>query len=287
MLSQKEAVQFLSRVLAIERPMERKEEDSLGFLNELIVRFHHIIPFQSLSLIAVDPHLRRKPRLEEIKQEVMSKRGGLCYSLNTFMKFLLEALGYTVYFVNSSILAPDNHIITVVCNLKSDGDRYLVDAGLGYPTFQAIPLNFERESATYKESFLEYKFVRENGQIHRWHHITTEPRPVKPEDINGDWKRVVRIDMTPRDFDTFDAPMDLVYTNPVRTPFHTSLRAVAYVDHKAVCVKDMSLLLEDDNHTLCKTKLADINALLLAVQRYFPQLYSTAVDSLKNYKPEC
>lgn len=284
MLSREDAVYFVSEVLGIERPLERKREDAHGFLNEMIVRFQHTIPFQNLTFIAVDPHLRRRPTQEEIKQDVMGRRGGRCYSLNSFMKFLLEALGYTVYFVISSIVNADNHMITVVCDLDRDGDRYLVDVGVGFPTFQAIPLDFAHESATYKHSFLEYKFVREKGQIHRWHLRKTDSiLPAKPSDIIGSWKRAMKIDLTPRDFAHFDAPMDAVYTDPTLTPFHTSIRAISYVDHKAICIKDMTLLLEDDNHTFQEVKMVDRSALLHAVQKYFPQLYSAAVESMRNY----
>ncbi len=284
MLSQEEAVCFTSEVLDIEKPIERKRADALTFLNELIVRFQQVIPFQSLSLIAESPHLRRRPTLEEIKRDVMCRRGGLCYVLNTFMKFLLQALGYDVYFVASCVILPvENHIITVVCNLKCNGDRYLVDVGVGYPTFEAIALDFENESAVYKHSFLEYKFVKEEGKINRWHHSKTDKRPVKPEDVVGNWKRIVKIDMTPQDFELFHVRMDEVYTNPAVTPFHTSVRALIYAVQKAVCIKDMSLLMENDEHSLCEVKLADEKELLQAVRKYFPQLHSTAVDALKNY----
>ncbi len=284
MLSLEEAVHFVTEVLGIESPIERKQTDPHGFLNELILRYHETIPFQSLSLIAVNPLSRRRPTFDETKQAVTTTRGGLCYSLNTFMKFLLEALGYEVYFVCSSIVESDNHIVTIVCNLIAHGDRYLVDVGSGYPTFEAIPLDFESESPVYKHSFIVYKFVREGErQINRWHHSKTESMPVNPEDQVGKWKRVIKIDLTPRDIDSFDAPMDVVYTDPSRTSFHKSLRATVFSNQKAVCIKDMSLLLEDDSHRLLEIKFADQKALLQAVQKYFPLLYSTAVSALLNY----
>ncbi len=283
MLSQEEAVYFTSEVLGIEKPIERKRADALTFLNELIVRFQEVIPFQSLSLIAESPHLRRRPTLEEIKRDVMCRKGGLCYGLNAFMKFLLEALEYDVYFVIADIAAPENHMITIVRNLNSDGgDQYLVDVGVGWPTLEAIPLDF-----VYKHSFLEYKFAREGQKLSRWHRTSSktdvDTLPVKKEDVEGNWKRVVKIDMTPRNLTYFDAPMDVVYTSAAASPFHTSLRIVSYAGQKAVCIKDMSLLLEDDNHTLCEIKVTDEKAFLQTVQEYFPQLYSTAADSLKNY----
>ena len=37
---------------------------------------------------------------------------------------------------------------------------FLIHLGCGYPTFEAVPVNFEEESVVYKHSFLEYKFVK-------------------------------------------------------------------------------------------------------------------------------
>ena len=83
---------------------------------------------------------------------------------------LLEALGYEVYHVTSSIgNKPDNHILTIVQNVQKPGDKFLVDVGIGYPTFDPIPLDFVKESPVYKQSFLEYKFAWLEGMLVRFH----------------------------------------------------------------------------------------------------------------------
>lgn len=280
MLSREEAIHFVTDVLKIPRPLEGKQESPHVFLNQLILAFHQTIPFQNLSFMSLKPEDRHKPTPEDIKQSVISGRGGLCYSLNTFMKFLLQALGYDVYFVISHIRIPNNHIVTVVQNLTKPGDRHLVDVGVGYPTFEAIPLNFERESPVYMHSFLQYRFVREGDMINRWHG-EGESRPDIPA-VNG-WRKVCIIDPTPRELDYFEEHMHLVYSDPRRSPFHTSLRATIFRDQRATCIKDMSLLLEDDNHTLQEIKFTDKNALLKTITQHFPQLQPLANKALQNF----
>lgn len=96
---------------------------------------------------------------------MLSGKGGLCYTLNVFIKYLLDALGYDVSFVSGAIKAPNNHILVIIANLMKPGDRYLIDAGIGYPTFDPVPLDFEKESYTYAHSFLEYKCIWEDGKV--------------------------------------------------------------------------------------------------------------------------
>lgn len=56
------------------------------FLN----RFKNRIPFQSVTLLATPPEERHVPNLCESVQNVLNGTGGLCYTLNPFLKFFLE-----------------------------------------------------------------------------------------------------------------------------------------------------------------------------------------------------
>ena len=280
MLSEEEAIHFVVNVLEIPKPLEKKRENPHGLLNELILSFLGTIPFQSMGLMSLKPEDRHLPTLAEIRKDVMSGVGGLCYTLNTFMKFLLQALGYDVYFVASNIGYPNNHIITVVQNLTKPGDKHLVDVGVGYPTFEAIPLDFEHESPVYLHSFLWYKFVREGDTIARWHG-KGESTPEYPL-VNG-WRKVCIIDPTPRNLEFFAEPMHTVYTTPDPSPFHTSLRAIIFTNKKAMCIKDMSFLVEDDNHELQETKMVHRDRLLETTAQYFPQLQLLTTKALEHF----
>ena len=58
------------------------------------------------------------------------------------------------------------------------GNLFLVDVECGYPAFEAVPVNFEEESAVYKHSFLEYKFVKskETSDVIRLHRTSKNTR---------------------------------------------------------------------------------------------------------------
>ena len=58
-----------------------------------------------------------------------------------------------------------------VTRMDIEGNLFLVDVGCGYPAFKAIPVNFEEESAVYKNLVLEYKLVKskETSDVIRLH----------------------------------------------------------------------------------------------------------------------
>ena len=228
--------------------------------------------------MAVAPKNRQSaPSIDEIKTSVTSGRGGLCYCLNTFMKLLLEALGYDVYHVTSSISnTPDNHILTIVQNVQKPSDKFLVDVGTGHPTFDPIPLDFTEESPVYKQSYLEYKFAWMEGMLVRCHH-TEEMH------LEG-WRKFCIIDLTPRDLAFFQEPMDRVYSDPSLTPFHTSLRVVCFPKGKAVCIRDNCLLVENNSQKLVEEPLADGKEILAKVNELFPFLGDAAFLALENLK---
>ena len=66
-------------------------------------------------------------------------------------------------------MRPSNHIFVHARNVERPGDAFIVDCGTGFPTFRAISLDFEKESPVYKDSFLEYKFIRHEGKVLRMH----------------------------------------------------------------------------------------------------------------------
>ena len=81
-------------------------------------------------------------------------------------------MSYDTYIAACTICRPKSHIITTVKNLSFAGSKHLVDVN-GYPSFEAIPLDFEHESPIYYHEFLEYN-------------------------VDG-WRRLCEVDLTPRD----------------------------------------------------------------------------------------
>ena len=233
-----------------------------------------------------------RPNLEEIKQSILSGKGGKCYHTNVFVKFFLEALGYDIQFLSSVIneCSVDNHIITIITSLKTPGDKYLVDVGTGFPTFEPIPLDFDEESPVYTQSFLKYKYVRnsKDGRLARYHSRTLGPTSLKKEERGTEWRKFYSFNLTPRDFSSFDETMGKIYTdlNSEITPYHNSIRAVRFSEPgmKLVALKNSSLLLENEENFLEETKLKSVEEVLESVSRYFPLLQEDAKKAVKYIK---
>jgi arylamine N-acetyltransferase len=105
----------------------------------------------------------------------LSGVGGLCYNLNTAGYFLLKAIGFKVTIalcnVTSTVRGHNNHVVVYVEDVEKPGDKFLVEMGLGLPTFRAINLDFEKESPHFVDSFLEYKYIRYEDKLVRMHRM--------------------------------------------------------------------------------------------------------------------
>ena len=279
MLSQAEALSFLSDVLRLCGAERKLREKKYDLLCEILRAFHEVVPFQSLTLVAEPFSDRHKPTLTEVVTEVLSGRGGLCYTLNIFMKFLLEALDYDVYLVNSTVnlTKPNDHVITIAC---IHGEKYLVEVGCGYPTFKPIPLNFKEESPAYENSFIKYKFKWVSKEEVERQHLFYAPCAT--------WRRFNSFNITPKSLQDIDKPMNEAYSYTSKNAllFHTILRAVKFTSGKAVCIRDMKLLKEDDAHILQETKLSSESEFLETVKEHFPTLVEPAKKALTNWAPQ-
>ena len=285
MLSLEEAENFAVEVLKVPYSAERVKNDSISLLNELIRAFHATIPFQDLILISKPLKERRIPTIEQVKEDVLSGRGGLCYTLNTFMKYFLEALGYGAHHVASTVVKVGDHIMTRVDIAR---DKFIVDVGCGYPTFEAIPVNFEKESPFYKHSFVEYKFVRlkegDGGNVFgRRHRSTKHGNEFKRKtDEDGCWQ-FYQVDLTPRSLDFFiESAMTTVYTTPGYTPLHDSLRVVVFpVKGGMYGFNDKTQLVENDSGKLDSKELTS-DEVIQAVATRFPMLTEAVKTAVAN-----
>lgn len=273
-LSKKEAVQFVTEILGISVPSINLEEDCVTFLNMLIKATHSSVPFQNITLLGQTEADRHKPILKEIKAAMMGGFGGLCYSIGVFMTSLLQALGYEAYLSAGSIKNhPGNHIIVIVENLTTPGSKHLVDAWCGWPTFEAIPLDFDVESTIYSHSFLEFKFARKCDTITRLHRGGHFTQAILPGDSSVQWRKIYEVDLTPRELSHFDQEMSDIYTLPSSavSPFLLSFRAIIFNNLKLVAIKDTTLILEKDNHQIVSTKFSSREEMISTMKTYFPQ----------------
>lgn len=277
-LSREEAIQFVTNVLGLSDPDRKLQEDHrVKFLDEIIKAIHASVPFQNITLLVQDVADQHIPTVEEIKADLMGGKGGLCYSIGTFVTYLLRALGYDAYMCAGSITIFDsgNHVICVVRNLTSPGSLHMVDAWSGWPTFEAIPLDFQDESPTYNFSFVKFKFLCKGTLIERYHWKTEESCSAdNPQHLDG-WRKTCEFDMAvPREIPFFQKPMSRVYKQPGDlSPFLSSFRVVVYRDLKLIAIRNDILLLEkaDGGREVETTKLQSRREVCEVVSKYFPQ----------------
>jgi len=280
MFSKERAVSFLSSMLNISNPEERFEDNKVELLSLIVNEFQAKIPYQGMTLMSEPLSKRRVPTVEESVLDCEKGKGGLCYSMNVFLKCLLEALGYSTYHAMArAVGCPNvNHIMTIVENVVSLGDKFVVEAGNGFFT-RLIALQFKAESPIYTDCFVKYKYVWEDGLLKRYHlrgERKGEPR----------WEVFYVTDMVPEDVSLFEAPMKLQYTDPRELlPCHTSMRAIKFPNSKAICICDMKLLIEDDSRSFQETKLKSEAEFLAAVKEHFPLLEEDAKKALTNWTP--
>ena len=285
-MEQQEAIDFVVRVLRLNSPLKKIEENRTLFLNELVKAFHNSVPFQNVTLLCEPEADRHVPTWEESKKSVMGGYGGLCYAQCVFLKFLLEALEYNVYFASCNAFgSPDNHITTIVQNLLFPGSKHIVDIG-AFPTFEAIPLDFEVESPIYYHSFLEYKFLRKGSSILRLHRKGEHHTPpvLGGECIIDGWRRIFELDLTPRNLSHFKHTMSEVYTKPGKnSPFLVSFRAVLFQELKLVAIKDSLLMLENDEQQLVVTEMKTREEMVTTVEKYFPMFTREQIIKAMEY----
>ena len=252
----------------------------MSLLNEITRAFHATIPFQDFSLISMPAKERSMPSVEQIKEDVLGGRGGLCYTLNAFMKLFLEALGYTASHIAAKAITPNDHIMTRV---DIEGNVFFVDVGCGYPTFEAIPVSFEEESAVYKHSFLEYKFIKskETSSVIRLHRSSKDREELVKRPVTDGYWQFYHVDLTPRSLDFFVESMTRVYTTAGVTPFHDSLRLIVFPHLKMFGFSDKTQLVENDHGGLDSTHLTS-NEVIQAVTTRYPVLSDVLKAAIVN-----
>ena len=283
-MQQQEAVNFVEDVLKLSSPLSKLRENRTLFLNEIIKAFLSV-PYQNIHLLCEPEAERHVPTWEEAKDSVMRGYGGICYSQCLFMKYLLEALGYDVYFAACNVFGfTGNHITTIVRGLSSPGSRHIVDNS-AFPTFEAIPLDFEVESPIYHHSYLEYKFLKRDGQILRMHR-KGEHTPTIPggELIIDGWRRIFEFELTPRDLSHFEHSMSVVYTKPEHgASFLKTFHAVVYKELKLIAIKDDLLMLENDEQKLVVTRMQTREEMVSTVKQYFPMFTVNEITKAIEY----
>ena len=277
-LTDQEANEFVADVLKLSNARERLERNRPDFLDDLIGAFYSSVPFQNVTLLSQPAEERRVPTWEDIKAAVNGGYGGLCYTLSAFMNALLTALGYDTYLAGGCVQYDGpTHMLVIVRDLTTRGSLHLVDVP-GYPTFQAIPLDFEKESPVYHHSVYPYKFIKTDSKViwrmHRQELEQERPLVHGRECFVDGWRRFCQIDITPRDLSSFYETMVVVYTKPElnATRFLTSLHAVWYPGLKLIALRNCTFKIECERGKEETKLLSTRDELTTIMINHFPNI---------------
>ncbi len=280
-VSQAAALDFANRILGRMDTELRFETEPLSLLQDLTRAVLNSVPFHNVFHLATPIHERRAPSLEENIKGFLSCRGGMCWTLNSAMYVILETLGYDVISVLASVFeeGTDDHAVSIVRNVAVPGDAYLVDVGFGYPSFHIVPLDFERESEVFSDSFGRYRLVKVREGLFCREHVEPDLKTSK-EHVPGYYFKNERCDV-----ETIGNYIDRNIYKSSKTHFYSSLRLVRFVEDKCIAIKDQVLLKEGEDHKLHPTQLGSEKEVMEVASKFFPEISRDLLEAaLSNLK---
>ncbi|XP_006811359.1 uncharacterized protein LOC102809316 [Saccoglossus kowalevskii] len=278
MFTKEEATEFITDKLKIKEPLRQFDKNRLVLLNNIIRAVMYQVPFQNITLLCLPEKDRKAPTMDEIKRDGISLVGGLCIVNNAILKNVLEAIGFDIEYVSATIIDPDSHVLCIASNVLHEGDKYLVDVGCGYPTFEAIPLDFNDESPIYEFSFMKFKLVRNQGVIERQHlrqskNLLRLDSYSVYDQFETRWVKFYEFSVTPVEYCQFDSTMNLIYTVPDASPFLISIVLVSFKNGKCTVVRDNLHLEEGDDNKLHEVERLESNeSIISCISKICPQL---------------
>lgn len=208
------------------------------------------VPFQNVCMLA---RPRRAPTLAEIRDDMLSGRGGPCGHQNPFLAALLHELGYDVALVAGTMQAPNCHVALIVTLV---GEPAWIDVGNGFPYLEPIALGDARPR---RHPMLEHRLIaRDDGR----HQIEHRPRG------HDAWLRNYDFDQTPRPFGDFADMIASHYSQPGYGPFLLGLRVNGHTPDRSIVLRDRVLRIVDAEHDESCT--LDDAALAAALREHFP-----------------
>ncbi|XP_072180206.1 uncharacterized protein [Diadema setosum] len=284
-MTSEEAFTFICEVLGVTSPKDKMASDPIALLNEILFSWQANMPYQTVRSIATPKKDRHRPTLLEVKNDILAKLGGRCYHNNVGCYMVIQALGYQVSLVPGDMVGTKSaHTVIIVYNLSGEGSKHMADVGTGgWPTFQLIPLDFERESPEYHESFLIYKFARRGDVIVRLHNVESDPVgasyfKASPKD---EWYTYASIRFnTPVAVSYFDNVMTRLYTQVNDDiPLLTKLWCMAFPKGRFLSINNTTLLEEQENGCIKKTYLRSRDEIIDVFKRNFPQFDESTIHA--------
>nr|CBL43375.1 TPA: arylamine N-acetyltransferase 2 [Tetrahymena thermophila] len=271
-LSEPETDQFLK---TIQLNKYQEGQCRLGYLKQAMEKTQELIPFQNLFLLATPFEERRYLSYNEIKELVLTGKGGYCLVMNPVFCGFLQSLGYEAYLIHGSCRRiPENHSSILVRNLLEDGDRYLVDVCLGYKNMP-LKIDFEQKSELQCYSFASYYYEWEDETKQVLNRI----------DLHSTFFCCFTFQVF-KDYEDMLAYQGDVYTNINKSPYHTSFRMIRFPPSGAVCFRDNELLVEDPTtkKLVVKDLIKNQDQYLRYIEEYFPMVdKQIALNAYKNF----
>ena len=288
-LTTNEAMSFLRQVLGMSSPEHRLQTNRESFLADLVRSFHDHLHWQSFSLFSTPSHERHIPTAAELKRNMFAGLGGVCYDLAFFGLMLLRALGFQAELLSCGFLdLKDLHACTLVKDLTKEGSRHLIDFGNAYPSWRVFPLDFQKSSPEYHDSFLRYRFVLEDGVLIRQHRVETDPEwgPHFKDHTKDGWYNFFYIHVNNAvDVSYFHEAMETIYSLTCELAAMKSPMLFSYSGGRLLAIRGSTLMIEDEGGVVRKTYFRSIEEITEAFSKHFPQFSLEMIKAaLKNDK---
>ena len=206
---------------------------------------------------------------------------------------MLKALQYDSHALIASVGDLENHVMVLVRDLEAPGDAFIVEVGVGYPSFHLTQIKHASEdfldcTQQVIESFVMYKYKKVSCAdttvtFERLHLLTSLNqdalgRPYsKIRDQN--WGVMLTFQVEPVSLAYVYSRLNKhVYSNPDDKFNHIAL-AYKYPASRAVMLRNTVLVLEDEDGKLGSRKAKDESEIRHFVLQYFPEIHSSIVDA--------
>ncbi|XP_072180057.1 uncharacterized protein [Diadema setosum] len=285
MMTSEEGFRFVRDVLDVASPEDKMTSDPKGLLDDILCSWQQFIPYQTIRSIVTPNKERHRPTLLEIKNDILAKYGGRCYHSNVGCFMVIKALGYHAALVPGDVLGRKSaHVVIIVYNLSGEGSKHMADVGTGgWPTFQLIPLDFERESPEYHESFSRYKFVRRGDLILRLHNAENDSAGAAffEKTLKDGWYTYAEIHHEmPVDVSHFDNIMSRLYTTISEdSPLLTLIWCMAFPNRRLLSIRNTTLLIENEDGQVEKTYFRSREEMIATFSRFFPQFTEAMLNA--------
>lgn len=296
-LSAEEVKDFL-RKLEIENVDELLEKDKLKFVTDLTRKWLEKIPFTTLKQLSM-PLPRTCPTTpREPCDVVMSGVGGLCGYQAMALYQVLRALGFSCYGALGRVMDENDHMSVMVRDLQETGDLFILEVGIGYPSFTPVKLKdaksgFVESSEEFTHSFLTYKYKRapaDGDQVvyERLHLMTSGNRDAlgRPYFKTRDekWGVMYCVNMAPVSVAQIQQAMGRISLMQEHK-FNRMALAFKYPGERAVVLRNTSGLVESETGEIVVSKLENADDIRRFVEKHFPEIPAGVLnDALKYWK---